>query len=303
MLPGPFIINSFKPARMSSQDVVRLWKREIRNKKVKLGHFGTLDPFACGVLLVGVNGAQRLNELVHEFCPKTYLAVGKLGVETETGDLTVSPSQVDDSTYLKDTISKFDKEFIQERLSQKFLGEYYQAPHKYSAAKFEGKKLHEWARAGVDIQKEKKRRFIFELEVVKYAFPYLSIRFTVSSGTYIRSLFSDCANDLGTLGTLVSLVREKVGGATLSNSLYKKDWNLEQEFISPEVLLPFEKTIFDSFEAKLIRNGVHLKEDRCFDRITGSIESKYSWLYDRDQNLLGLSEFKDGSFYPRLNFS
>ena len=151
----PIIINLYKPKDMSSQHVVRLFKRKFP-KKTKIGHFGTLDPFATGVLMIGVNGAQRLNEYIHECLPKTYIATGILGLETATGDLTEEPTQRDDSEYLRTVIKDFSKEFIETHLRKKFLGVYMQAPHKYSAAKHEGKALHEWARAGVEIKKEKK---------------------------------------------------------------------------------------------------------------------------------------------------
>ena len=120
---------------------------------ITLGHFGTLDPFASGILLIGVAGAARLNDYVHDHAPKTYLAVGKLGVETPTGDLTVEVTQVDEGRYLKEEIAHFSKDFIESQLQENFLGQYWQAPHKYSAAKFEGKALHEWAREGVEIKK------------------------------------------------------------------------------------------------------------------------------------------------------
>src|SRR5690606_24557557 len=100
------------------------------------------------------------------------------------------------------------KSFIEEKLREKFLGDYWQAPHKYSASKFEGKALHEWAREGVEIAKEQVLRHVYDIRVVKYKYPYLSVRVTVSSGTYVRTLFSDFAGYLGTLGALVSLVRE-----------------------------------------------------------------------------------------------
>ncbi len=196
---------------MSSYDVIRVFKRSFGKSLGKVGHFGTLDPFACGVLLIGVGGAARLNDYIHNCMTKTYLAVGKLGEETDTGDFTSPVTQTDLSPYLEQTISKLDKKFVEHALKKRFEGEYMQSPHKYSAAKFQGKKLLQWAKEGVEIKKEQKKRHIYHIEVVKFEYPYLSIRFEVSSGTYIRTLFSECANHLGTIGSLVSLVRENVG--------------------------------------------------------------------------------------------
>jgi tRNA pseudouridine55 synthase len=209
---------------MNSNHVVGYFKRNLPGDFGKIGHFGTLDPFASGVLMLGVAGGAKLNDYIHEYCPKTYLAVGKLGVHTETGDLTSPITLNDESLYFQSTISQFDKHFLQSQFEQKFKGEYWQAPHKYSAAKSQGRPLHEWARMGVEVVKEEKKRFIHEIEVVKFKFPYLVFRAQVSSGTYIRTLMNDLAHHLGTHGTLVSLTREKVGNVHLKNLLNRKCW-------------------------------------------------------------------------------
>lgn len=306
-IKDPLVFNIFKPASISSYDVIRVFKRSFGKRLGKVGHFGTLDPFACGVLLIGVGGAARLNDYIHDLYPKTYLAVGKLGEETETGDFTAEVSQVDESPYLRQTIAKMDSSFIQEQLQSRFLGKYMQAPHKYSAAKFQGKKLLEWAREGVDIKKEQKERFVSSLEVVKYEFPYLSIRFTVSSGTYIRSLFSECANHLGTIGSLVSLVREGVGHHTSDQSLKKKDWPKDQEWdfrkfgISMEETLLLPKVVFAPKEAKLLANGVPLKLDRASE--TEESDSELFWAKDEEGGLIGLVKTVDGEWKVQVNFS
>ncbi len=295
----PLIFNAFKPPRKSSFDVVRHFKRNLPKGYGKIGHFGTLDPFASGVLMIGVNGAAKLNNFIHEFLPKTYLAVGKLGIETETGDLTVDPSQIDDSRYLKEEISSFSDKFIENICREKFLGDYLQAPHKYSAAKFEGKALHRWAREGVDIKKEEVERTITKLEVVKYNFPYLIMRFEVSSGTYIRTLFSDCANALGTVGTLVSLVREKVGGCELKNTIAYKDWpsgeewNISDHGLEMDKVLPFGSVYFEDKEAKLYSNGVILKKDRAAKILDADFISDYYWIRDMNEKILGLAKVDD----------
>lgn len=302
----PLTFNMYKPADISSYDVIRTIKRSFGKKLGKIGHFGTLDPFACGVLLVGVGGAARLNEYIHEM-PKTYLAVGRLGEETETGDFTAPVSQKDTSPYLEQTIAKMDIEFIQKQLQEKFLGDYYQAPHKYSAAKHEGKKLLEWAREGVEIKKEKKLRHIYELEVVSYEFPLLTIRVKVSSGTYIRTLFSECANHLGTIGSLVSLEREAVGHHHINDSLRKDQWPNGAEWdykkfgIPPEKTLLLPRVVFAPKEAKLVANGVQLKLDRALE--SEESESLLYWAYDSENNLLGLIKKVDGEWRVQVNFS
>lgn len=306
----PLIFNVNKPVRITSYDVVRHYKRHLPNGYGKIGHFGTLDPFASGVLMIGIGGAARLNDFIHEYLPKTYLAVGKLGIETPTGDYTSEISQRDDSLYLKQEIGSFSKEFIEDKLKEKFLGRYMQAPHKYSAAKFMGKNLHEWAREGVEIKKEPVERFVHHIEVVKYSFPYLSVRVTVSSGTYVRTLFSDMANFLGTLGSLISLVREEVGKTTFRDGIKKKDWpmNKNPEFIEKGIpvqsVLPFGSFTLGEKEARLFTNGVFLRFEQMGEFQKGMIEGDFFWIYNQEKDLLGLGEkTSNNEIKIKINFN
>lgn len=303
----PLVFNIFKPARFSSYDVVRHFKRNLPVGFGKIGHFGTLDPFASGVLMIGISGAARLNDFIHEYLPKTYLAVGKLGVETPTGDYTSEISQRDDSVYLKREIASFSLEFIEEKLREKFLGPYWQAPHKYSAAKFMGKNLHEWAREGVEVKKEAVLREVYAIKVVKYSFPYLSIRVTVSSGTYVRTLFSDMAQYLGTLGSLIALVRESVGHVNYKNSLHKKDWPMDKApqgiegAIRVDQILNFPKITCSENETKGFKNGIFFNPEKL-ENFTEN-DSKYFWMEEEDGKLLGLSyRSAPHEIRPKINF-
>ncbi|HXH74471.1 MAG TPA: hypothetical protein VNJ08_05875 [Bacteriovoracaceae bacterium] len=301
----PLIFNVFKPARMTSYDVVRHFKRQLPHGFGKIGHFGTLDPFASGVLMIGISGAARLNDFIHDSMPKTYLAVGKLGIETPTGDYTSEISQTDESLYLRQEIARLPLEFLSERLREKFLGPYMQAPHKYSASKFMGKNMHEWAREGVEVKKDEVLRHIHDIEVVKYSFPYLSIRVTVSSGTYVRTLFSDICNDLGTIGSLISLVREKVGKVTTKNALHMKDWPQDRnvEFIVKGLkvneVLPFSSFILNPDQVLSFKNGAFIK----FEELQGPSEAEYYWMQDSAGKVLGLAQKVDERFTkPKINF-
>ncbi len=299
---SPFIVNLYKPKDLTSYDIIRKVKPSFKSYG-KIGHFGTLDPFASGVLMLGVAGAQRLNEYIHECLPKTYLAVGVLGKETPTGDMTVAFSQEDSSLYLKDVISRFDINFIQETLAKKFTGEYWQAPHKYSAAKYEGKALHEWARAGIEIKKEKKRREIYNVEVVEYNFPILKIRVTVSSGTYIRTLFSDMAQELGTIGCLQDLIREQVGGCNLDNAQSADLAIGEMSFLKIDEVLAFRNIYFAEKEAKLYSNGVKLKKDRTYKMNEDGLNFNYYWVRDLNEKVLGMASIINGEISSQVNFS
>ncbi len=306
----PLVFNIFKPARMTSYDVVRHFKRNLPSGFGKIGHFGTLDPFASGVLMVGVAGASRLNEFIHEYSPKTYLAVGKLGIETPTGDYTGEIIQRDDSPYLKQEISRLPVSFLQERFAEKFVGDYLQAPHKYSATKFQGKNLHQWAREGVEIKKEPVMRKIYSLKVIKFAFPYLSFEVTVSSGTYVRTLFTDMCHDLGTLGTLVALVRENMGDVNFKNSLHKKDWpdqgapEIMSRGVPIESILSFPKFSLSAEKSRAFQCGAFLKTSELEIQIDQkNVSPKFFWVLDDQQKTIGLAEqVTETEIRPKINF-
>jgi tRNA pseudouridine55 synthase len=269
---------------MGSFDVVRHFKRHLPPGYGRIGHFGTLDPFACGVLMVGIGGAARLNELVHEYLPKTYLAIGKLGWETETGDWEGQSVQIDSSPYLRQVIASFDKNFILERLQKKFVGEYWQTPPVYSATKFQGKALHAWAREGVEIKKEPVKRHVYNLEVVKWDFPYLVIRVTVSSGTYVRTLFKEAANELGTIGSLIALQRESVGQIKAVDSLRGLKWpqkgqsySVTEFGLKPEDVLLFTRWTIPREREKAFLNGLPMRLGAPGRYVWGMSQSGENW--------------------------
>jgi tRNA pseudouridine55 synthase len=305
----PLVFNVFKPARKTSYDIIRHFKRHLPIGFGKIGHFGTLDPFASGVLMIGIGGAARLNDYIHDFLPKTYLAVGKLGIETPTGDYESEIIQRDDSVYLKREIAAFDASFIEERLTAKFLGEYWQAPHKYSASKFMGRNLHEWAREGVEIKKEPVLRHVHHIEVVKFKFPYLSVRVTVSSGTYVRSLFSHMSNELGTIGSLISLVREKIGEISYQEALKMKDWPMDKQMgviekgVRVDEILPFSRAILTESQVNSFKNGAFLRPDQLDIFKNQSLSQEYIWMIDSQNRLLGLGHLSfPNELRPKINF-
>ena len=309
----PTVFNVFKPVGITSYDVIRHFKKNLPKGYGKIGHVGTLDPFACGVLLVGIKGATRLNELIHSKLSKTYLAIGKLGEKTDTGDLTSPVIAKDDSIYTSRDMKKLDKAFLTKMLTEKFLGVYYQEPHKYSATKFQGRALHEWAREGIEIKKEQVKRNIFKIEVVKYSFPYLSIRFEVSSGTYIRTLFSDCAHYLGTFGHLRGLVREKIGQVSTISSIKKSKWpngdmDIQESLnlgISIDKILELERIDLSESESLRYSNGnsVDIHPDNKTNRHMGVVDDKECWVYDNRGFLLGMGEKRDIKVFPIIVFS
>jgi tRNA pseudouridine55 synthase len=304
----PLVFNIFKPARMTSYDVIRHFKRHLPMGFGKIGHFGTLDPFASGVLMIGIGGAARLNDYIHELLPKTYLAVGKLGIETPTGDYESEITQRDDSIYLKREIASFSAEFIEERLRMKFLGDYWQAPHKYSASKFMGRNMHEWAREGIEVKKEPVLRFVHDIKVVKYKFPYLSVRVTVSSGTYVRTLFNHMSNELGTIGSLIALVREEIGPANTKNAIIKREWPIDKTLpilskgMRIDDLLPFDKVHLTESQLLAFKNGAFMKKDEL-NIEKRNLSNEYLWMEDEKKNLAGLAyKSAPNEVRPKINF-
>jgi tRNA pseudouridine55 synthase len=295
---------------MTSYDVVRFFKRNLPKGYGKIGHFGTLDPFASGVLMIGVAGASRLNEFIHEYSPKTYLAVGKLGIETPTGDYTGDIIQRDESLYLRQEISRLPVSFLQERLSEKFVGDYLQAPHKYSATKFLGKNLHQWAREGVEVKKEPVLRQIYSFNIIKYEFPYISFEVTVSSGTYVRTLFTDICSDLGTIGTLISLVRSKVGDVPMQTALRKKDWPENGTLPIMDKAIPIESVLsLPSFSLPLekmrgFQCGAFLKKAECdVQSSPKNVSDKFFWVCDETGKTIGMGEQTSPlEIRPKINF-
>lgn len=302
------ILNCFKPVGVTSYDVIREIKHLFKRSKqqFKIGHFGTLDPFASGVLLVGLDRATKFNDLIHLYSPKTYLAIGKLGVSSETGDNTAPIAKKDDSDYLQRVIKNFDTSFLETRIQEKFLGDYWQVPHVFSATKYMGKALHQWAREdNIHIQKDPVLRHIYKIEVVKYSFPYLSIRVTASSGTYIRKLFEDIAFDFGTFGLLLGLVRESIGKANIFSEhnikmkqikVLQNSEQLLENALDVRSLFDFKDIILNPNSFKLFSNGGKISFENCTfidGQSISTLEAPYRWVYlfeNGEKKLLSLAK-------------
>lgn len=310
----PYIINVNKPAGITSFDVVRHFKRHLPKPYGKIGHLGTLDPFAEGVLLVAVGGAQRINHWLHGQYSKTYRARGVLGVQTMTGDLTVEPHLTDHSQGFK-KLKDHSLDFFQD-LWGEFVGEYLQTPPQFSASKYKGKPLHQWAREGVAVLKEPVGRKIFSLSVEKIIFPYVDFLVTVSSGTYIRVLFEDMAKRAGTFGALSSLCRMAIGPLSLEHSLPREKWpckdestgesswrwtcqhGLPEQFPLPQVELRGQIALrYHNGHQILVQEAPASQES----------EGDFCWVITSQGELMGLAEKRErkGEFYwvPKVNFT
>ena len=208
-----------KSAGISSFGVVAKIRGFLRNEfghKVKVGHTGTLDPFATGLLiLLSGKMTKRSNDFLK--LDKEYVADLKLGFKSSTGDPEGEIEKVDDR--VPDT-----KEI--EDILQTFIGEIEQIPPKYSAIKINGQRAYKLARKGVDFEVPMRKIRIYNIEVLKYEYPRLAIRCQVSSGTYIRTLAEDIGLKLGVGAYLTALRRTKIGEYSVDKACTLKDFVL-----------------------------------------------------------------------------
>ncbi len=201
------IINVNKPKGITSFDVIRKLRKILSLRKI--GHTGTLDPLAEGVLLVCVGKATKLAQDI-EAHSKEYVAEFELGYKTDTYDI--------EGTVI-DKVENFSvtKEKLLEVINT-FLGNIKQIPPMYSAIKVNGQKLYDLARKGETIEREARDIFIESIELLEFDGKKAKIKCSVSKGTYIRSLIYDIGEKLGTFAVMTSLLRTKVGEETLDKS-------------------------------------------------------------------------------------
>jgi tRNA pseudouridine55 synthase len=201
-------VNVNKPQGVTSHDVVAQTRRTLGLKKV--GHAGTLDPMATGVLILCLGGATRLSEYVMD-TTKRYRATLHLGVETDTYD-------ADGQVVAERDASGITRKDV-ERLLPTFVGEIDQVPPMFSAIKQRGRKLYELARAGEVVEREARQITIHELKMIDWSSPQVTLDVVCSPGTYIRSMAHDLGNALGVGASLAALERTASGVFTIDDSV------------------------------------------------------------------------------------
>ena len=252
------IINIFKEKGFTSHDVVAKMRGILKQKKI--GHSGTLDPDAIGVLPVLLGNATVLSDMLTDKS-KEYEAILLLGISTDTQDSSGEALERKDISNLKvDEV----KEVI-----NSFLGEYLQLPPMYSALKVGGKKLVDLAREGKEVKREPRKVNIFEIEIIDIDLPRVRFRAKVSKGTYIRTLCHDIGAKLSVGGCMESLIRKRVdrfdidGAITLAQLESERD-NIDKRIMSVEEYFSFLPKINTSPDFdKYLHNGNKLKfEDK-----------------------------------------
>ena len=264
------VLPFLKPPGITSHDAVGICRRILKEKRI--GHSGTLDPMAYGVLPIFLGKATRLIEYTDGF-DKTYVAECKFGTFTDTEDSTGQPVLPDDEMKLAqgvtllDDFSTFNDLLIPptwDELSSvlsSFVGTQEQRPSKYSAIKINGIRAYEYARKGIPVELPMRTIMISNIELTAYGFPYFTIRVTCSGGTYIRSLLRDICVQLGIPGTMTSLARTAVGPFMIQ-SAYMAEELIEQ---GENLILPTDiavshlsKVDVDSVQLKMMVQGKEL---------------------------------------------
>lgn len=276
-MDGIFFID--KPKGITSRDVVNTVIRKTETRKV--GHTGTLDPLATGVLIVCVGKATKLVDILTA-TEKVYEAEICLGIETDTLDV--------EGIVLKEECVTLSEEKIDDVLKN-MVGEYEQEVPKYSAVKVNGKKLYEYARENKEVSLPTRVVTIFEIERISQlrnenGKVYFSIRTKVSKGTYIRSLIRDIAIKLNTIGIMNNLRRVRQGNFTIDMCKNLDDIYLADLHPLADVLSDVYQVVVDDVLKKEVLNGKILKNTYNQDRILfkdreGALLALYQ-IYEKD---------------------
>ena len=251
------IINIFKEKGFTSHDVVAKMRGILKQKKI--GHSGTLDPDATGVLPVLLGNATVLSDMLTDKS-KEYEAVMLLGVSTDTQDITGKILEKRDTSGL-------NKDMVKEVILS-FLGEYMQLPPMYSALKVGGKKLVDLAREGKEVKREPRAVYIFDIDIMDISLPKVKFKAKVSKGTYIRTLCHDIGEKLSVGGCMESLIRTRVDRFYINDAITLKQVEENRECIKKNILSVEEYFSFlpkintsPEFD-KYLHNGNKLKLDK-----------------------------------------
>lgn len=279
------IVNIYKEKGFTSFDVVAKLRGIMKQKKI--GHTGTLDPDAVGVLVVCLGNATKLCELMTEK-DKEYKVTMLLGTSTDTEDTS--------GTVLKTSTVEADEATVR-TVIQSFEKEYDQVPPMYSAIKVHGKRLYELAREGVSIERQPRRVTIYSIVIEEVALPRVVMKVRCSKGTYIRSLCRDIGDALGCGGCMEQLVRSRVSGYKLEDSLtleqveQLRDAGTLEQVIQPiESMFPQIPKVQTTARAdRYLYNGNKLNESM----LQQAVKAQRVLVYDSKQMLKGIYDYQE----------
>lgn len=277
-----------KPVHLSSYDCIRKLKPLFPN--TKLGHAGTLDPIAEGLLLILFNEATKIAQYLSEK-DKEYIAKIRLGITTDTDD--IAGQIIKDEPYENITRSQVETILVS------FIGEIDQVPPKFSALKQQGKRSYVLAREGIDFTLKPRKINIKSIELLGFDLPMIEIKTTVSKGTYIRALARDVGEKLTCGATLEGLIRTQIGRFRVENAV-KLD-EVKQETIA-EILYPINEVLADipaivvaEEEIEKLLKGQPIIESGITNQDSGSSHVR---VVDGKNRVLVIAKCKDNKIYP-----
>jgi len=272
-----------KPTGISSYDVIRRLNKVAG--KQKMGHIGTLDPFASGLLPICIGKATKAIPYL-KTDPKTYLVKMKFGLRTNTGDITGETTQEDERVIqmsdLENCLPKINSMTVQDT-------------PRFSAKKIGGKRAYELARKNIDFQPPKQQIRIYEFEPIEMAYPYCTYLCVVSKGTYIRTLSEDIAAMLDTVATTTELRRLSVGNINVDNAVKLDDItssNWQQHLLSIPKVCPHLHTI--TLSEPDVKKFLHGRNIRCSENHIGNII-----VTDEKGTCVGIAKVEDNTIYPK----
>ena len=265
---GIIIIN--KPTGYTSRDIVNIISKKLKTKKV--GHTGTLDPLASGVLVITIGRYTKLGEMLTSL-DKEYISEIKLGIKTDTLDITGNILEKKDFNLQKEDIEKVFK---------KFIGKYKMEVPIYSAIKINGKKLYEYARNNEAVELPIKTVEIKELELIDYQEGIIKFRTKVEKGTYIRSLIRDICKELNTIGTMNSLIRTKQGNFFIENAQELED---NYKLLKITDILNIQKYNLNDEEYQKVINGNSLVLKSNKEQLLLEYNNEEIAIYNKEDNI------------------
>jgi tRNA pseudouridine synthase B len=290
------IINIFKEKNFTSHDVVAKMRGILKQKKI--GHTGTLDPDATGVLLVCLGNATKLCDIITDRT-KEYEAEMLFGVTTDTQDISGKVIKTSDVIPSDEEIKK---------AIEKFSKSYMQLPPMYSALKVNGKKLVDLAREGVEVERKKRLVNIYSLEILELKYPKAKLRVKCGKGTYIRTLCHDIGESLGCGASLTSLIRTEVSGFRAENAItlntlekLRDEDKIKDILISTDRVFESLKKLYVNDESrKYAYNGNKLNNKNFTKLDTYFSNNEKVCIYDLDKKFLGVYEFleNENAFKP-----
>ena len=285
-MKGFIIVN--KPKGITSFDVIRKLKPILKEKRI--GHVGTLDPFASGVLIIALGRYTKLFFLFDDLY-KEYIARGVFGESRDTDDI---DGKVLEKSKNKNILSFNELETL---IKNNFLGNILQKPPIYSAKKIDGKRAYDLARENKEFQLNSVNVFINSMELLEYNYPYFTIKTSVSKGTYIRAIVRDIGKLTNNLAYTKDLIRSSIGDYNIDKSINLESVNADNIISFFDMFINFDKLLIeDEKDIKQILSG----NTKLIENI--NIKNKYLALVDSDNNLLAIiNNINDSNRYSFID--